>query len=279
MQLNKAQILIIAILLAMVGVLVYLNFKTPAINPAELVQTESKTPRVFDLDRYLNGIMDSIPQASASYLANLIHDALVDTGNIYPKLKLARTYDSLGFPLASGYYYQLIAHKLNDENSWYRAGFNFYEAAATASDTAMQEYATAKSIEAFEKVTAINPNNIEAKNALAICYVKGDMDVMKGVQLLKDVLRIDSTNIDANYTLGVLSMRSGQMDKALIRFQTLTRLQPFNAEFYYYLGECYLGLGNKPEAIKAFETFKQLVPDEEAKKSISVTINNLKNQN
>ncbi len=279
MQLNKAQILIIAILVTMVGVLVYLNFKTPSINPAELVQTESKTPRVFDLDRYLNGIMDSLAPASATYLADLIHDSKIDTGNIYPKLKLARTYDSLGFPLASGYYYRLIALKLNDENSWYRAGFNYYEAAATALDTAMQDYATAKTIEAFEKVTAINPNNLEAKNALAICYVKGDMDVMKGVQLLKDVLRLDSTNIDANYTLGVLSMRSGQMDKALIRFQTLTQLQPFNAEFQYYLGECYLDLGNKPEAIKAFETFKQLVPDEEAKKSITTTINNLKNQN
>jgi cytochrome c-type biogenesis protein CcmH/NrfG len=75
----------------------------------------------------------------------------------------------------------------------------------------------------------------------------------------------------------MLSMRSGQMDKAAQRFETLTKLDPMNPEFYYFLGQCYVSLENKNQAILAFETFQKLVPDEEAKKNIESTILNLKN--
>lgn len=279
MQLNKAQILVISILLVLVVLLVYVNFKTPRYKPEQFSEaaTEKKPIKNFDLDYYLITLFDSVDNQTSTELKRMVSDASVDTANIYPKLKLAKTYDSLGFPLASGHYYSQIAKVLNDENSWYRAGFKFYECAATTIDTPMQIFATNKAIEAFEKVVAINPSNIEAKNALAICYVKNDLDVMKGVKLLQDVLKADSNNIDANYTLGILSMRSGQMDKALNRFKKLTQLQPFNPEFYFYLGQCYVELNNNTEAIKAFETFRQLVPDEGAKEAIQNTINNLKN--
>jgi cytochrome c-type biogenesis protein CcmH/NrfG len=118
---------------------------------------------------------------------------------------------------------------------------------------------------------------MEAKNSLAVCYIRNDLDIMKGVQILKDITKRDSTNIQANYTLGMLSMRSGQMDKAAQRFETLTKLDPMNPEFYYFLGQCYVSLENKNQAILAFETFQKLVPDEEAKKNIESTILNLKN--
>jgi tetratricopeptide (TPR) repeat protein len=75
----------------------------------------------------------------------------------------------------------------------------------------------------------------------------------------------------------MLSMRSGQMDKALVRFETLTRIEPMNPDFYYFLGQCYLSLENKNKAILAFENFKKLVQDPEAKKNIDKTITNLKN--
>jgi regulator of sirC expression with transglutaminase-like and TPR domain len=74
-------------------------------------------------------------------------------------------------------------------------------------------------------------------------------------------------------------MRSGQSDKAVARFETLVKLQPMNPEFHYYLGEAYGQMGKKKEAIRSFETFKTLVPDDNAKKNIEVTINNLKNSN
>jgi biopolymer transport protein ExbB len=61
----------------------------------------------------------------------------------------------------------------------------------------MQIYASKEAIKAFEKVISLNENNVEAKNALAICYIQNDLDIMKGVQILKDVVKRDSNNVQA----------------------------------------------------------------------------------
>ncbi|MDZ4666472.1 MAG: tetratricopeptide repeat protein [bacterium] len=280
MQFNKAQIIIVAVLLSMVGLLVYLNFKSSTSDVLPTPSTAANLPvRSFDFNDYLSGLKDSVSAATWDDLGEKTKLASSPEARIYEIAALSSAWDSLGFKLVGAHYFNKVAEKINDENSWYNAGFRFYEFAATCEDTAMQIYASKEAVIAFEKVVALNENNLEAKNALAICYIQNELDIMKGVQTLKDITRRDSNNIEANYTLGMLSMRSNQIDKAAARFETLVRIQPMNPEFHYYLGEAYSELGRKNEAIKAFETFKGLVPDEEAKKNIEITINNLKNSN
>ena len=280
MQFNKAQIIIIGVLLGLVGILVYLNYKsaTPDILPAPATGVNT-APRSFDFDAYLSSLKDSLDAETWEYVKLQTEAANQSEARIYEIATISNTWDSLGFKLAGAHYFAKMANRLNDENSWFNAGMKFYDFAATCQDTAIQIYASKEAIVAFEKVIALNENNIEAKNALAICYIQNDLDIMKGVQLLKDVTRRDSNNVDANYTLGMLSMRSGQYEKACERFKTLVRVQPMSAEFHYYLGESYSQLGKKMDAIKSFETFKGLVPDEKAKKDIESIINNLKNSN
>lgn len=279
MPFNRAQIIIIAVLLGLVGILVYLNYKTstPDVLPEPVAAAPARPP--FDFEEYLLSLKDSVPAATWEGLAAQTEQASKPEARIFEIAGLASAWDSLGFKLVGAHYFGKMAERINDENSWFNAGLRFYEYAATCQDTTMQIYASKQAIQAFEKVVSMNPDNIEAKNALAICYIQNDLDLMKGVQMLKDVTRRDSNNIDANYTLGMLSMRSGQYDKAQARFETLVRIQPSNAEFHYYLGEVYNQLGKKNLAIKAYETFKTLVPDEEAKKNIDITINQLKNAN
>lgn len=280
MQFNKAQIIIVAVLASLVGILVYLNFKSTTADMVPEVKTpQTITGQAFDFEGYLKNLKDSVSPEVWQGLSSEMEVANSDTARIYHFAELSRKFDSLGYKLVGAHFFSRLAEKINDENSWFNSGLRFYEFAATAEDTSMQVFATKQAIVAFEKVIALNPNNIEAKNALAICYIQNDLDIMKGVQLLKDVTRIDSNNLEANYTLGMLSMRSGQADKAVQRFQTLVRLQPSNPEFHYYLGEAYNQMGKKKDAIREFETFKTLVPDDDAKKNIESTINNLKNSN
>jgi len=280
MQFNKAQIIIIAVLLGLVGILVYLNYKssTPDVLPDTSI-AQQPAMKAFDFTDYLSHLKDSVSEEMWASLNEQTQQANSPEARIYEIAGLSAKWDSLGYKLVGAHYFAKVAAKLNDENSWYNAGLKFYEFAATCQDTSMQIYASRQAIEAFEKVVVLNENNVDAKNALAICYIQNDLDIMKGVQLLKDVTKRDSNNIEANYTLGMLSMRSGQVDKAAARFETLVRIQPMNAEFHYYLGEAYAQMGKKNEAIKAYETFKGLVPDEEAKKNIDISINNLKNSN
>jgi tetratricopeptide (TPR) repeat protein len=280
MQFNKAQIIIVAVLLSLVGILVYLNFKSSTSEILPEIKSPTKTVVYqFDFDAYISSIKDSVSMEVWASLKESMIQADSSEARLFMLSDLSRKFDSLGFPLIGAHYFSKLANRINDENSWFNAGLRFYEFAATNEDTAMQMYATKEAIVAFEKVIALNENNIEAKNALAICYIQNDMDIMKGVQLLKDVTKRDSNNIEANYTLGMLSMRSGQVDKAVGRFETLVKLQPMNPEFHYYLGEAYNQMGKKKDALREYETFKTLVPDEGAKKNIEVTINNLKNSN
>ena len=280
MQFNKAQIIIIAVLLSLVGILVYLNFKSSTSDITPEVKTPSEAVVYqFDFNDYLNSLKDSVPANVWADLSQQMAMADSSEARLFVISDIGRKFDSLGFPLVGAHYFSKLASRINDENSWFNAGLKYYEVAATSEDTAKQTYATNQAIIAFEKVIALNEGNIEAKNALAICYIHNDLDIMKGVQLLKDVTKRDSNNIEANYTLGMLSMRSGQADKAVGRFETLVRLQPMNPEFHYYLGEAYNQMGKKKEALKEYETFKTLVPDESQKKNIEVTINNLKNSN
>ena len=118
---------------------------------------------------------------------------------------------------------------------------------------------------------------MDAQTAVAVIYVQIDQDVMKGVGLLKDVVAKDSNNIQAIFTLGMLSIQSGQFDKAQERFEKLITIQPFNPEYYFYLGEVYAKGGNTQKAIKTYETCKTLLKDEAAKKEIESLINKLKN--
>lgn len=277
MQTNKSYLVIIFSLILLASGLAYLNFNSSGNEvPIETSDSTSTLAKPFNYDDYFISVRDTIAPKLKVQIDSLERLIKVDTGNYQANVLLARLYDEAQLGLIASQYVNDIATRLNDERSWFNAGVKFYDFAANTTDTGAQIYASRKAIAAFEKVVAINENNLEAKNAMAICYVQNDLDVMGAVQLLKDVIKRDSNNVQANYTLGMLSKRSGQWDKARIRFEKLAQLDPLNSEAYFYLGEAYSSLNMKKEAIIAYETSMNLVSDENSKQEIKKLIDNLK---
>lgn len=277
MQTNKSYLVIIFSLILLASGLAYLNFNSSGNEvPIETSDSTSTLAKPFNYDDYFISVRDTIAPKLKVQIDSLERLIKVDTGNYQANVLLARLYDEAQLGLIASQYVNDIATRLNDERSWFNAGVKFYDFAANTIDTGAQIYASRKAIAAFEKVVAINENNLEAKNAMAICYVQNDLDVMGAVQLLKDVIKRDSNNVQANYTLGMLSKRSGQWDKARIRFEKLAQLDPLNSEAYFYLGEAYSSLNMKKEAIIAYETSMNLVSDENSKQEIKKLIDNLK---
>ena len=85
-----------------------------------------------------------------------------------------------------------------------------------------------------------HPNSNNAENepadtkkmlndAFKLVYTDGD--IMGGVGKYKQVLELDSNNVEALYQLGMLSIKSNQLEKAEIRFKKLILLQPENQEY------------------------------------------------
>ncbi|MDC3220613.1 tetratricopeptide repeat protein [Flavobacteriales bacterium] len=115
----------------------------------------------------------------------------------------------------------------------------------------------------------------EVEEALAI--INGGEAPMKGIQKLRDVLAADSNHVGAIRQLGFLSMRTNQFEKAIKRFERLLEINPEESQAYFLIGEANEGLGDKRNAIEAFESFVKLTKNEEAKKAVETRIKELSN--
>jgi cytochrome c-type biogenesis protein CcmH/NrfG len=73
-------------------------------------------------------------------------------------------------------------------------------------------------------------------------------ELMRPALLLKEVITVDSNNLDALYYLGKLSIETNQFEKAIERFKKLVSLQPQNPDFYFELSQIYALMGNKEES-------------------------------
>jgi tetratricopeptide (TPR) repeat protein len=269
MSLNKNQVVLLILVVSVVVFLFIKGYKSSTSS----VNTIPSANSAFDINTYVEQEKKELSQP----LQVRISELEKEVKNPIVLQELIVLWDSLNNQLVSAYFMEQYANIEPTEKNWYATGSKYYTFASLSNDSIIISEAASKAKKAFEKVIQLNPSNLDAQTAMAAIIVQIDQDVMKGVGLLKDVVAKDSNNVQAIFTLGMLSIQSGQFDKAKERFEKLIQLQPFNPEYYFYLGEVYAKSGNTDKAIKIYETCKTLLKDEVAKKEIETLINNLKN--
>ncbi len=270
MSFNRNQIVLFVVVIAIVAALFVKGYKTAN---SSVSATSSVSSNVFDIDSYIEAEKKELSQPLQERITDLEKDTKTETG----LQNLIVLWDSLDNQLISATYMESYATMKPTEKNWFATGSKYYTFASLSNDSIMITASASKAKSAFEKVIKLNPNNLDAQTAMAAIIVQIDQDVMKGVGILKDVVAKDSNNIQAIFTLGMLSIQSGQFEKAEERFVKLTTLQPFNPEYYFYLGEVYAKIGETQKAIKTYETCKTLLKDDAAKKEIETLIIKLKN--
>jgi cytochrome c-type biogenesis protein CcmH/NrfG len=143
-------------------------------------------------------------------------------------------------------------------------------------DSTIRSFLGTKAIKAFKKGFDLAPSNMDMKadygNALAIV----SSNPMEGIQTLLSIVRADSLHLRANFHLAQLSIRSGQLEKALDRYERLTRAYPNFSDAWLGLGETYYRLGNTQKAISVLENYKALVKDPVILKQVSDFISQIK---
>lgn len=112
----------------------------------------------------------------------------------------------------------------------------------------------------FEKVLAVDSDNPDVKAKLAMTLVSS-ASPMQGIMMLREVLAKYPENEPALYNLGILSMQSGQYDKAVERFEKLIEVNADNVQAYFYLGVSYFELKQKDKAAELFNRVKELDDD------------------
>jgi Flp pilus assembly protein TadD len=280
---KRKQIVVSVIVVAIMGYLYSLPVKG-LVKPKE---TRTNSAGVAPASRQAANITEATVAALAkpqleptqaqqiATLENELKQATGDADKLKIQKQLATAWDKANQPAPAAFYYQEIAHKSDAMADWLNAGKRFNTAVKLSQDTLAQGAFVANAVEAFEHATKLQPANLEAKTGLGVAYVNGGGMPMQGISLLLDVVKQDPTNHEAILNLGMFAMRSGQYDKAVLRFKTLIA-QKEEIEPYFYLAESYKQLGQKQEAIAAYEKCKQLMGDPVAGQRIDEYIKELK---
>ncbi len=188
---------------------------------------------------------------------------------------LSKIWESLKRPDVAAYYAEQKAVIDNRPELWNKAGERYYNAVRFLK-TEQQPALYKNAIRCFEKALSLAPTNLDAKTNLGACYVEGTADPMKGISLLREVVAKDSAHINAQITLAFFSMKSGQTDKAIDRFNKVLAIDSNYVEAYLFLADVYEQSGKKKEAVAMLENYANRVDDVTVKNEVTNYINKLK---
>jgi tetratricopeptide (TPR) repeat protein len=178
-------------------------------------------------------------------------------------------------------YYTGEAAKLeNSEKSLTFAAREFLDGVQVQENAQLKVWMAGEAKELFERALDLNPGNDSTKVGLGASYIFGapagdPTEVMQGIQKILEVARRDSTNMYAQFMLGVGGIESGQVDKAIERLTTVVRHQPENVEALLLLAEADQQKGDKTKAVECYEAAKKLIGNPEMVKAIDRQIKRL----
>lgn len=215
---------------------------------------------------------DSIMNAARTSLSRHAAEDVAALENQIKSLRdsaaMAPLFDSLGNVwqqhkqiYAAAFARENAARLANSEKNLNFAGQFYLDVAQLPASPQVQRWAVDGAIRCFNQALAINPDNDTTRIALAAAYIDGAGEVMQGVSILREITAKDPDNIPANLMLGRMSIQSGQLEKAVTRFETVLKQEPENREALYFLAEAYRGKGEKNKAIATLEKLKKIVND------------------
>jgi tetratricopeptide (TPR) repeat protein len=106
-----------------------------------------------------------------------------------------------------------------------------------------------------EKLQEMDPDSLKLQQAINL--VEG-ADPMAGIMQLRELVQKDSTNVDAQYYLGLFSVKSGQFDKAIERFKKVLILRPDDIKYQVEVGYQFMVMDSAALGLQCFERGLQL---------------------
>jgi tetratricopeptide (TPR) repeat protein len=192
--------------------------------------------------------------------------------------QLAQKWDDVEQITPSALYLEVVAEGEPSTKSWLAAGNQFIKAFESTQDSLAQPALLQKANMAYKNALEKDSTNIEAKTGLGVTIVNGLGAPMQGIAMLLEVVAKEPKNVKANMNLGLFSIKSGQFDKAIPRFNTVIAAAP-TPEAYFYLGTALENLGRNKEAVNAYLSSKKLAANPTLSSFIDKKVAELKNKN
>ena len=211
---------------------------------------------------------------------NVLHRKFQQEPNAANRVKLgtelATKYTEIAKYDSAGYYYEQVAAVRPSERIYQQAADQYFEAFSFAATEERAKELGAKARGLYDKVLQNNPANLDAKTNLAMTYIAVGEAPMQGINLLREVITTDPNNEKALYNLGILSIQSGQHDKAVERFRHLTEVNPKHVQGNFYLAVSLAETGQKEEAKQVFNRARKLDVNPEFQATIDSELAKLK---
>lgn len=261
---NKLQWVLILSTVVLVAVLWNLDIIAPnSSKGGGRPQQETKPSAVLNLQELKSEALKNVPEEVKSNFTTLekkLAEASADQRK-ETLLELADAYFAYKqYAVAGILYLEQSEKEASNAVMYVKAGDAFREAYRMSGDSMITPLLVEKAKSSYEKAMELDPKNLDAKTGVATCYVDASQNPMQGIMLLREVVAADPENVNANLNLGMFSMKSGQFDKAISRFETVVKKKP-SAENYAMLAESYEQSGNTEGAIKALKKAKEYIID------------------
>ncbi len=274
MKLNKAQVSVIIGSVIVIVLLLFANTKIPK-KEVEVGLSDHAGSAKSTTDNLFEETKNSLSQ-SEKQTFNKLESALTVSSNKGEAFEnIVHTWDSLQNPILAAHYKEQQAKAFSTEKNWEDAGNRYYSATRAVKD-GERSVLYDKAIECFEKTIQINSGNTNVKIDLASCYVEKGSNPMQGISMLREIEKTDSNNVKLQLSFAFFSLKSGQWDKAIKRFEKVLKLQPDYSEVYWYLADAYTQKGDKPKTIESLEKYVASTKDKALKKEVQGYIDKLK---
>jgi tetratricopeptide (TPR) repeat protein len=269
---SRAGLLQAALIIACIGLTAFLYF-----SPKTMLTPKVSSSKPVSSDFIFEAAKKKLQRQEATSLNELEKILETKTGNDRIPLldSLAWRWDNLGEPAAAAEYYKKTAEINSSGKSWNDAADRYLAALRTQNDSVVSTWLLEQAIFCYNKVVEINPENVDAKMNLALCYSETS-EPMKGIMMLREIVQKHPENDKAQMNLGFLSIRSGQFDKAVERFNKVIELNPSQSEAYYFLGYSLMQKGDSAKAAEAFKKYSESGKDAQLLKEANVYMNQLK---
>ena len=230
--------------------------------PKAKSKSSEKTSELTE-DRLMEAGKASLTDEQLGYINALEAQLNADSTRLFLYDSLGKAWDEAKTPSVAAYYFELKAKRSPSEKNYLEAAYRYFDAFKIADDSLLRSQLAQKAISSYASVLELNPANLNAKTDMGDCYAEGTGDPMKGIMMLRDVIKENPDHEMAQLNLGFLSVKSGQFDKAVERFNKVMTINPKRTDVYYFLGRTYYEAGKKDSALIWLEKLKKKSNDYE----------------
>lgn len=258
-------------------VLLFIAPKVVSSEKAETSQRESRPMGNLNLNAtvevYLNMVLKTLDSDSKTKVNQF---TVAATKQLFYMDSLSKLWDRLKRPDLASYFLEQKAIKSNTASDWFTAGNRYYYSVQFINDETERPILFQSAIRCFKNGLKLEPTNTDSKIMMASCYVEGTEAPMEGITLLKEVEKKDSNNVKLQLTFAFFSVKSGQTDKAISRFNKVLSLDSTYIEAYLHLADIYEQQNNIDKTINALEKYASKTNDPTAKLEVEKYIKQLK---